>query len=290
MSASSEADPGNAPPIRRPADDRSLAPDRCPRGIRVVIDALRVVGAQSTPQSNHTRRKAPLSATCRPLRLWTPALLALNLSTFIPRPRSLPPPLPETGQMRRILLLPLLLLLVLMPTTTASGAGRPLERAEAASWTWPLAPSPRVLSPFRPPPQPWKPGHRGVDLLAEPDQQVRSPAAGTVRFAGTVAGRPVLSIEHPGGLVSSFEPVVSELRRGASVSQGQAVGTVRGGAHCSRTCLHWGVFRLPGGADPPETENSPPSHGREYLDPLVFVGADSRPSVLLPVRRSPRPR
>lgn len=79
-------------------------------------------------------------------------------------------------------------------------------------------------------------------------------------------------------------------QEGASVSQGQAVGTVRGGAHCSRTCLHWGVFRLPGGADPPETENSPPSHGREYLDPLVFVGADSRPSVLLPVRRSPRPR
>ena len=35
-----------------------------------------------------------------------------------------------------------------------------------ASYRWPLAGHPTVVTPFRPPPRPWLPGHRGVDLAA----------------------------------------------------------------------------------------------------------------------------
>jgi murein DD-endopeptidase MepM/ murein hydrolase activator NlpD len=80
-----------------------------------------------------------------------------------------------------------------------------------------------------------------------------------------VAGRPVLSIGHQGGLVSSYEPVHGALPKGARVRQGQVVGTIAGPPHCSLPCLHWGV-RLNGA----------------YVNPLAYV-TDRRPSVLLPL-------
>ena len=55
-----------------------------------------------------------------------------------------------------------------------------------------------VVTPFDPPARRWLPGHRGVDLAAEPYSPVLSPADGTVSFAGAVAGRPVVSIDHGG--------------------------------------------------------------------------------------------
>ncbi|WP_049822334.1 murein hydrolase activator EnvC family protein [Arthrobacter sp. H41] len=151
---------------------------------------------------------------------------------------------------------------------TTSGSG-----SFAAPWSWPLAPEPSVLRHFQPPPERWNAGHRGVDLSAAQSAgagtaaPVHSPADGVVSFAGTVVNRPVLSIDHGDGLVSSFEPVATTLRKGDRVAAGDAVGTIEGPAHCPVLCVHWGV-RL---------------HG-EYVDPLDYV-SDRRPSVLLPLRR-----
>jgi murein DD-endopeptidase MepM/ murein hydrolase activator NlpD len=77
----------------------------------------------------------------------------------------------------------------------------------------------------------------------------------------------VLSIEQPGGLITSYEPVTSSLGAGDSVSRGEVIGTVLAG-HCSTRCLHFGV-RLNG----------------EYVSPLIYLG-DLPHSVLLPTRRS----
>src|SRR4051812_3710912 len=60
----------------------------------------------------------------------------------------------------------------------------------------PLPGPPVVTRPFAPPPRPWLPGHRGVDLAAGPGTEVRAAAAGVVIFAGELAGRPVVSIAH----------------------------------------------------------------------------------------------
>lgn len=46
-------------------------------------------------------------------------------------------------------------------------------------WVWPVAPA-IVVDGFDPPEQIWSAGHRGVDLAAEPGQQVRAIGPGTV--------------------------------------------------------------------------------------------------------------
>jgi murein DD-endopeptidase MepM/ murein hydrolase activator NlpD len=77
-----------------------------------------------------------------------------------------------------------------------------------------------------------------------------------VVFAGMVAGRPVISIEHPAGLRTTYEPVDPSVAAGQPVSRGSPVGTlVAGHAGCPRAaCLHWGLRR-----------------GETYLDPLALL-------------------
>ena len=147
-----------------------------------------------------------------------------------------------------------------------SGAGGPPPAAGAQGWTWPLTPRPAVVGDWAPPAQRWSRGHRGVDLGTTAGSAVRAPADGTVGFVGFVVDRPVLTVDHGGGLRSSFEPVDSPLVRGDRVRRGQVLGTLRGRDHCrDGDCLHWGVRR-----------------GDDYVNPLLFVG-ELEPSVLLPV-------
>ncbi|EWT01506.1 peptidase M23 [Intrasporangium oryzae NRRL B-24470] len=147
------------------------------------------------------------------------------------------------------------------PSVTA----RPL--AGAGEWAWPLAPEPDVLARFAAPDPSWLPGHRGVDLAAGVRQVVLSPTAGVVSFSGVLAGRGVVVVAHPGGLRSTFEPVVDGPPVGSPVAAGAPIGMVGPTpGHCApATCLHWGVLR-----------------GRTYLDPLEFVVR--APVVLLPLR------
>ncbi|MDM7990409.1 M23 family metallopeptidase [Arthrobacter sp. zg-Y877] len=137
--------------------------------------------------------------------------------------------------------------------------------AYSPPWDWPLDPAPTRIRYFDPPAQPWLAGHRGVDLAASSGMEILAPADGLVVFAGRVVDRPVLTIDHGGGLKSSFEPVEASVPVGTEVTKGTAIGSVGSGAHCSLACLHWGV-RLNG----------------DYVDPLNYV-SDRRPSVLLPV-------
>jgi len=83
----------------------------------------------------------------------------------------------------------------------------------------------------------------------------------------------VISLEHSGGLISSFEPVASTLTSGQTVVRGQIIGTLSAGSvagatsgHCDAPCLHLGA-RL---------------HG-QYVSPLNFLGGIPH-SVLLPTR------
>lgn len=135
--------------------------------------------------------------------------------------------------------------------------------APAPAWEWPLSGTPPVLRHFDRPPERWMAGHRGVDLGAR-DGAVRSPADGVVVFAGTVVNRPVLTIDHGDGLLSSFEPVTASLEKGGAVRAGQEVGHISTEPHCPGLCVHWGVRK-----------------NGEYVNPLPFV-SDRRPSVLLP--------
>jgi murein DD-endopeptidase MepM/ murein hydrolase activator NlpD len=138
--------------------------------------------------------------------------------------------------------------------------------ASAGDWTWPVSPPVRVIAPFLAPPTPYSAGHRGIDIAASAGDGIVAPAPGVVTFAGRVAGRGVVAIDHGDGIVSAIEPVSASVDAGAAVDAGAPVGLVATGGHCDGSCVHFGV-RL---------------HG-EYVSPLLFLGGVPR-AVLLPLR------
>ena len=141
----------------------------------------------------------------------------------------------------------------------------PYVARSTARWSWPVpAPHP-IVRPFAAPATAYGAGHRGIDVGAASETLVMAPDDGVVFFSGVVVDRPVLSITHSGGLVSSYEPVASSLPAGTAVHRGAVVGTLQPG-HCPQSCLHFGV-RL---------------HG-EYVSPLNYLGGVPR-AVLLPTR------
>jgi murein DD-endopeptidase MepM/ murein hydrolase activator NlpD len=148
----------------------------------------------------------------------------------------------------------------------------------APRFGWPLPGSPTVVRAFHPPTSQYGPGHRGVDLAAVVGTPVLAAGAGTVVFAGTVAGHGVVSVDHPGGLRTTYEPVSPTVTTGERVAKGERIGTVApGDPGCpGAACLHWGVLR-------------DPKNGRQYLDPLRLL-ATARVR-LLPIDGPPvRPR
>ncbi len=160
-------------------------------------------------------------------------------------------------------------LLAIMATLTLGMLAIAAPTRAAASgpgWRWPLTPRPAVARAFEPPARRWLPGHRGVDLAGAAGQPVRAAGAGVVTFAGVIAGRGVLVVDH-GALRTTYEPVAASVRTGVRVRAGDVIGLLSGaGTHCqpAAPCLHWGALR-----------------GQTYLNPLRLVWAG--PARLLPV-------
>ena len=180
-----------------------------------------------------------------------------------------------------------------IPALATAGADRspdpsPHQLAPASTWTWPLTPPPGARRPvivhrFEPPAKRWQAGHRGVDLLGAPGQDVLAAGRGTVSYAGVLFGRPVVAIDHtaPGRdtLRTTYEPVDPVVTVGDKVQTGQLIGHLADSPadsppnspanHCApRTCLHWGLVRGFG-------------HAERYLDPTALLRRG--PVRLLPV-------
>ena len=138
-----------------------------------------------------------------------------------------------------------------------AAAAAPVTAAPTADFVLPVAPPPIVLTPFAPPANRYGAGHRGVDLAAAAGSTVVSAGTGVVVFAGQLAGRGVVSVEHTGGLRTTYEPVTAGVTAGAPVARGQPIGVLEAGHEgCAPAdCLHWGA-RLP---------------DRVYLDPLALL-------------------
>ncbi len=161
---------------------------------------------------------------------------------------------------QRVGALVLALLVLVVPAAARAATTDPVGQ-------WPLRPRPQVVSGFDPPGSPWGAGHRGVDLLGRPGQPVRSALDGVVSFAGVIAGRGVVVVDH-GDTRTTYEPVHASVAVGTPLRAGDRLGTLEAaGSHClPRSCLHWGWLR-----------------GSTYLDPLRLVGAG--PVRLLPLWR-----
>ena len=166
----------------------------------------------------------------------------------------------------RILLLTILLAAAAAVLLVVSGPAYADPGTAPADGVWPLDPRPEVVSRFDPPETRWGAGHRGVDLAGHVGQRVRAAVPGRVTFAGRLAGRGVVVVDH-GGTRTTYEPVAAGVAVGETVRAGATLGRLElFASHCfPRACLHWGLIE---GAE-------------HYLDPLTVVGAG--PVRLLPL-------
>jgi len=133
----------------------------------------------------------------------------------------------------------------------------------ALGWVWPAS-NFRLARVYVAPAHEYGPGHRGIDLALLGSSALVSPADGIVAFAGRVAGRGVLTIDHGGGLVTTLEPVDTALVPGAPVRGGEEVATLSLGGHSAPGELHFGV-RLDG----------------RYINPMLLLDGVPR-AILLP--------
>jgi len=151
------------------------------------------------------------------------------------------------------------------PAAFAGGAGVAGAGSPAlpdGDWLWPVAGGRSVIAPFRAPAHDYGPGHRGVDIAAA--GEVRAPADGVIAFRGVVVDRPLLTIDHGNGLVTTLEPVQSDLAPGTAVHRGDTIAAVAAGGHTPAGALHIGV-RWNGA----------------YINPMLLFGDVPR-AVLLP--------
>lgn len=132
-----------------------------------------------------------------------------------------------------------------------SAGGPPADSPAARPPGGPVRPVPgAVLRPFDPPAHPYGPGHRGVDLAAAPGDAVHTVLAGEVAFAGPVARVGWVTVDHGGGLATTYGPVDPTVTAGQRLDAGDRLATLSDDA----AHLDWGA-RL---------------HG-SYIDPLDLL-------------------
>ena len=164
--------------------------------------------------------------------------------------------------MRSLVSLVSLVLAVSLLSSVAGVSGTAAPPPPATAWTWPVVGP--VIQPFDPPDTPYGSGHRGIDIAAPVGTVILAPADGVVTFAGPVGGRLFLTIDHGGGLESTYSWLSSSLTRsGARVLRGQPIATTGWGhPNSSVPHLHFGVKLNDAYVDP-----------LDYLAPASVVGS-----------------
>jgi murein DD-endopeptidase MepM/ murein hydrolase activator NlpD len=139
-----------------------------------------------------------------------------------------------------------------------SVGGSVLPARASGDWVWPVVGP--VIRGYDPPTSPYGSGHRGIDIAAPLATPVLAAEAGTVTFAGKVGGHLFVTVNHGGGLASTYS-WLSELRvrKDDAVARGQVIA-LSGAGHpgISPSHLHFGV-KLDGA----------------YVDPLDYLSPGS---------------
>jgi hypothetical protein len=142
-----------------------------------------------------------------------------------------------------------LVALVAIVTTALPAAG--------ASSEWQMPVDGTVVRPFAEPSSAYAPGHRGADFGVPAGTAVHAAGAGTVSFAGDVAGALHVVVAHRNGLRTSYSFLADVM---VTVGDSVTAGTVVGHS---------------GGADPdsghgPDTFHFGLRIGERYVDPLLL--------------------
>ena len=152
-------------------------------------------------------------------------------------------------------------LAVVLATLVAllASAPAPVEAAGPAAVTYRPPVDAPIVDPFRPPPENWNAGNRGLEYATPPGTAVGASAAGEVVFAGPVAEGLHVVVLHDDGLRTSYSFLESiAVRRGDKVARGQTVGT-------TKDRFHFGVRA-----------------GDAYLDPAKLFGGGPPEVYLVP--------
>jgi murein DD-endopeptidase MepM/ murein hydrolase activator NlpD len=133
------------------------------------------------------------------------------------------------------------------PVKTVLGAAIPVGTTPARPVRYQPPVGGPITDPWRAPTSPYGPGNRGVDYNTPVGTPVLAAAAGTVTFAGPVAGTLYVVIAHADGIRTTLGGLSGiSVRVGQTVSAGEVVGQAGGS-------LHFGARR-----------------GTEYLDPTTL--------------------
>jgi murein DD-endopeptidase MepM/ murein hydrolase activator NlpD len=160
-------------------------------------------------------------------------------------------------------------LLSVAALVSAHGGISSAQETPLINWAPPLEPPLNLINLYRQPNSDYSAGHRGIDYQVTLGQSVLAPADGEVWFSGKVVNRQLISLKHPDGNLTEFEPVCTDLQKGEPVFLGQEIGQICEAdlgyrQHCTETtCLHFSIRQL-----------------GEYLSPQVFIGGIN-PSRLL---------
>jgi murein DD-endopeptidase MepM/ murein hydrolase activator NlpD len=136
--------------------------------------------------------------------------------------------------------------------TSSSTSSAP---STAGTLAWPLRGP--IVRGYEQPANPYAAGHRGIDIGAPYGTPIKAAADGVVHFAGKVAGSLFVSIDHAGGLQTTYS-WVSEIdtKKGATVRTGDVIarsGTGHPGS-TDPTHLHFGVKK-----------------DGDYVDPMLYL-------------------
>ncbi len=149
----------------------------------------------------------------------------------------------------------------LVPVMPALAAGAP-----PATVTYRPPVDAPVVDAFRPPPENWNAGNRGIEYAARPGTSVVASADGEVVFAGPIAGEYHVVVLHADGIRTSYSYLSAiSVHRGDQVGQGQVVGT-------AGQTFHFGARA-----------------GDAYIDPARLFG-DGPPEVHLVPDEERRPK
>jgi hypothetical protein len=130
----------------------------------------------------------------------------------------------------------------------------PPSAAADGGFDWPVTGP--VIRGFVAPDSPFGAGHRGIDIAVPLGTEVLAPAPGVVAFAGWVAGSLFVSIDHEGGVRTTYSWLSAILVAGGEPVQRGAVIALTGHGHADVQIphLHFGV-RI----------------GGQYVDPLLLL-------------------
>lgn len=129
---------------------------------------------------------------------------------------------------------------------------------EFGTYAWPVEGP--ILHGFEPPPDPYGPGHRGIDIGAPLGTDILVPKEGVVAFAGWVGGSLFVSIDHPDGVRTTYSWLSSiVVAQSQDVVRGQQLGTTgHGHPELPSPHLHFGA-RV----------------GTTYIDPMLLLEGGS---------------